>query len=122
MRWPMALTIIVLAFAAVGRAMAEDQPKPAWRDVGRQVVVFGDVERVGFYSITDRPISLKQLVVAAGLRPGKGVMVIVHRPTGDGARMIQVDATRIVEDGDIPLQANDVIQVTAPKDADKTAA
>src|SRR3712207_1530760 len=109
-----AASLFVFCFAAVGRPAGGDQPETKWRDAGRVVTIFGSgVNRPGFYELTDRPVSLLQVAVSAGFQPGKSEFVILQRTDGKGAKRIQVDASRLKEDGDIPLQANDVIEVTA---------
>jgi protein involved in polysaccharide export with SLBB domain len=109
------IVLIVLMLTSLGRSADPQKQEPQWKEAGELVVVFGDVERAGFYTITN-PISLSQLVASAGLSGDKKLSVTLHRPAGNGAKSITIDAARLREDGDIPLQANDVIKVTTRKE------
>jgi protein involved in polysaccharide export with SLBB domain len=102
---------------------AADQPadgnrKPQWRTLkvaSGEVVIFGNIKHTGFYATPKDGMSLKQLVSAAGgvVKPD-GAVVHLRRHTGKGeAKFIEVDANALTKDGDIALEPNDVVEVTA---------
>ena len=105
-----------IVYAADQRAKAND--KPQWRTVKvptGEVVIFGDVRRPGFFATPKDGMSLKQLVSAAGgVEKPDGAIVHLRRQAGKGeSKFVEVKANAMAEDGDIALEPNDVVQVTA---------
>src|SRR4051794_24880304 len=117
MRKLMVVALSLASLAAVGGPAAKDQQKPVWRESGKMVAIFGEVDHPGFYKLEAQRITLANLAVIARVRHPKGGGIIVNRATENGTKTIQLDADRLKEDGDIPLEANDVVQVTPPKAA-----
>jgi protein involved in polysaccharide export with SLBB domain len=116
--------IAVAVVAATVAAYAADQggkvnDKPQWRTMKTatgEVVIFGDVKRPGFFATPKDGMSLKQLVSAAGgVEKPDGAVVHLRRHAGkDEARFIEVKADALDKDGDIDLEPNDIVHVTAP--------
>jgi protein involved in polysaccharide export with SLBB domain len=105
-------SLIVLCLSLASGSVGGVEPKPEWEKFDKAVTVFGNVDRPGFYTLSDRPIMLAQIITAAAYRQRTAAFVVLIRPDGKAAKRIQIDAGRLKEDGNIPLQANDVIEVT----------
>lgn len=116
--------IAVIGIAATVAGYAADQgakanDKPQWQTMKvatGEVVIFGDVKRPGFFATPKDGMSLKQLVSAAGGVESRDGTAVVHlrRHAGKGeAKFIEVKADALTKDGDISLQPNDIVQVTA---------
>ena len=122
MRLHAGVTLMMLTFACLAGSAHGENPQPEWRDAGRVITLVGEVQRPGIYGFNpERPIPLCGLIIASGgVKEPKYCVIVLLRASDDGAsaKSIQIDAARVMEDGQIALAPNDVVHVRVRKPGD----
>src|SRR4051794_29476763 len=97
-----AVLIVGMLVVAVLSARAADPEKIPWetyRMPSGEVVIFGDIARPGFFALPEKGMTLRQLVVSAGMTPKAKGMVVLRRPVDKGeAKIANVELQFIVQD------------------------
>lgn len=120
----LSLAIAIGTMVAATKLMAGDEPAmrdtKQWRDMGSIVTIFGEVQRPGFFALSEMPdrppLMLNQLILSSGgLKEGQNVSITLLRKMEEGLKSVEIEGASVMKDGNIPLEAGDVIRVQPKK-------